>query len=358
MVLGYQRPLESTDLWAMDKSRQAEHLARKLNESWLKRVEAANEKNRRLESGETAPGWARRTRWALGSAVQKSTGRSGQYDMAAREAEWRSPPPTKSAAPSGKKAPNRSGHVRPSLLGALHDQFGWELWIGLIFKVIGDTSQVTAPLVVKEIIKFGQKAYAAHTHPNDPAYPKPDVGHGIGLAFALFFMQLLSSLCQHQFFFRSMSVGVLARASLISSIFERALKMNGKARASGKLINHISTDVSRIDFAAGWVTVVIAAPIQIIVCLIILLTQVSRASTTLLARIHALLTRSSQMFPDQSLRLGWVRPPCHRHASSDACHEGVVPDKACLYGLDRQARKADSRTLERHAHCQVFRARE
>lgn len=71
-----------------------------------------------------------------------------------------------------------------------------------------------------------------------------------------------------------MGTGVLLRGALITAIYNKALTLSTRARhvhPNGKLVNHISTDVSRIDFAcqffhAGW-----TAPIQLIICLVILL---------------------------------------------------------------------------------------
>ncbi|PWN53455.1 putative YOR1-ABC transporter [Violaceomyces palustris] len=269
MVLGHQRPLEATDLWKLTEDMSAKKLSTQLNSDWEKRVADAKEKNRKLQSGETPLGWRKKAVWSAQIAFQKATRKPGVLSLEERESAWRAPPPPFDA--SKAKPKTLSGHVRPSLALALHEQVRWKMWSGLVIKIIGDTSQVTSPLVLKQIIKFAQQRYAAL---DNPALEPPHVGKGIGLAFGLFFMQLLSSLCMHQFFWRSMSVGVESRAALISAIFQRALKMNGKARASGKLVNHISTDCSRIDFAAGWFTVAFAAPIQIIVCLIILITQI------------------------------------------------------------------------------------
>ena len=78
----------------------------------------------------------------------------------------------------------------------------------------------------------------------------------------------------NHFFYRAMGTGVLLRAGLITAIYNKALTLSTRARhihPNGKLVNHISTDVSRIDLAcnffhAGW-----TAPIQLIICLIILL---------------------------------------------------------------------------------------
>ena len=78
----------------------------------------------------------------------------------------------------------------------------------------------------------------------------------------------------NHFFYRSMGTGVLLRSGLITAIYNKALTLSTRARqihTNGKLVNHISADVSRIDFAAqffhgGW-----TAPIQLIICLVILL---------------------------------------------------------------------------------------
>lgn len=52
-----------------------------------------------------------------------------------------------------------------------------------------------------------------------------------------------------------MTTGLLARAALISSIYKRGIYMTGKARTNfpnSALVNHISTDVSRVDACAQW----------------------------------------------------------------------------------------------------------
>ena len=71
-----------------------------------------------------------------------------------------------------------------------------------------------------------------------------------------------------------MGTGVLLRAGLITAIYNKSLTLSTLARhihPNGKLVNHISTDVSRIDsactlFHVGW-----TAPVQLIICMIILL---------------------------------------------------------------------------------------
>ena len=74
-----------------------------------------------------------------------------------------------------------------------------------------------------------------------------------------------------------MSVGVQSRTAIISAVYKRSLRLTQKARGeipNGKLINHISTDTSRIDFAAGFFHITWTAPIQFVVISIILLVQI------------------------------------------------------------------------------------
>ena len=78
----------------------------------------------------------------------------------------------------------------------------------------------------------------------------------------------------NHFFYRAMGTGVLLRGGLITAIYNKSLTLSTRARhihPNGKLVNHISTDVSRIDFAAGFFHMGWTAPIQLIICLIILL---------------------------------------------------------------------------------------
>lgn len=71
-----------------------------------------------------------------------------------------------------------------------------------------------------------------------------------------------------------MGTGVLLRSALITAIYNKALTLSTRARhihPNGKLVNHISTDVSRIDFASQFFHMGWTAPIQLIICLVILL---------------------------------------------------------------------------------------
>ena len=102
----------------------------------------------------------------------------------------------------------------------------------------------------------------------------PTIGKGVGMAIGLFLLQLFSSVCQHHYFYRSTTTGVLLRGGLITAIYERSLRLTNRARTTltnGKLVNHISTDVSRIDFCCGFFHLALTAPVQMVICLVLLL---------------------------------------------------------------------------------------
>jgi ATP-binding cassette subfamily C (CFTR/MRP) protein 1 len=210
LTIGATRPLIKEDLWRLDDDRKVDILADRLWENFLKRKQKVEEWNVKVENGEIGKSGLRRFWWRV------------------------------KGNPDGKK--------KIGLAGALSDTFFWSFWTAGFIKVISDTLQVTSPLVTKAIIEFGTDTYLAQR--SVPGYTVPPIGRGVGAAIGLFLMQIVSSLCMHNFFYRTMEVGVLSRGALISTIYRRAMVLSGKSRAeipNGKLVNHISTDVSRID---------------------------------------------------------------------------------------------------------------
>ncbi|KAF5342067.1 hypothetical protein D9611_001575 [Ephemerocybe angulata] len=245
LALGYARPLEAPDLYKLQDYRSAAAIADKINASFDRRQKEAAEFNRRLANGEVKPG-LRKLWWTIapGSAEEK-------------EKQWREV--------TGKK--------KASLMWALNDSVKWWFWSAALLKVLSDTAQVTSPLVVKAIIQFANESYFGHRTGTGDI---PGIGVGVGLSFCLLAMQVIASLGVHHFFYRSASTGVLLRGGLITAIFTRSLRLTSRARSTltnGKLVNHISTDVSRIDFCASFFHMAWSAPIQLGICLALLIVQ-------------------------------------------------------------------------------------
>ncbi|KAF8530145.1 ABC protein [Hysterangium stoloniferum] len=251
MTLGYQRPLQATDLWKMDPRREVSGLVKLLDDSWTKRVHQAKEWNAKVKAGEIQPTSTKKAFWAVKALTGIfREGWRGEY--ASYIDEW--------------------GHREASLAWALNDTFGWQFWIAGAAKVFGDAAQLMGTLLVKAIINFGKEHFAAR----EAGEPGPNIGRGIGLAVGLFCFTCIFVVLQQQFFWRSMSTGVLARSALIASIYKRGVFLAPAARPAhpnSSLLNHMSTDVSRMNYCAQWFHCSWTAPIQVIICLIILLAQ-------------------------------------------------------------------------------------
>ncbi|KAI6099708.1 ABC transporter [Pisolithus sp. B1] len=226
LSLGYARPLEAPDLYKLQDQHASNRIANLILE---------------LEDGKVKPG-LRAIWWVV------------RGDRVDREKCWR----------------ERDGKRKASLILAMNDSIKWFFWSGGVLKVIADTAQVTSPLVVKSIITFVTNSYTDHSTGQRP----PSIGFGVGLAFVLLALQLISSWCMNHFFYRSMASGVLLRGGLITAIYSRSLNLTSRSRATlsnGRLVNHISTDVSRVDYCMGYFHMAWTAPIQLVICLILLL---------------------------------------------------------------------------------------
>jgi hypothetical protein len=168
----------------LSEDRSAEAIGKAIVESFQRRHEAAQAYNKRLDAGEIKPAIYKRIFWTV----------RGNYDQ--RFNNWKS----------------KDGRRKASLTLAMNDSVFWWFWIGGILKLVADVAQMTSPLLVKEIIKFAQKSYAAHLRGTEA----PPLGIGVGLCFALLALQIFSSWGLHHSFYRGSTTGVVSNNHLIS----------------------------------------------------------------------------------------------------------------------------------------------
>lgn len=271
LLLGYRRPLEASDLWAMDGPRKAEVLSSKLVERWEARSAKASEYNAKLESCDIPVKGSLRRKWrkqAIKEMKENVAGSASLEDrMKAKEAIWRLPEwkdiKKSEITPEMLRVKEMAGEAKsgqkvPNLFWSAFDIFWPHLIEAYMSKLLADTAQVTSALLIERIIV---------------CVANEQVGLGCGYGVVLFVMLTIGNLLSNRFFYKSLYVGVFCRAALVSGIFRRALNMQGRDRSTGKLVNHISTDVSRIDFGAQWWLLAFTAPVEVIICLVILLTR-------------------------------------------------------------------------------------
>ncbi|GAA5927015.1 uncharacterized protein JCM15063_000432 [Sporobolomyces koalae] len=244
LVLGYKRELTVTDLPKMDESREAAILADKFEQNFARRRNDVEKWNAALEDGSFKATLLQKIKWRALSKL--GIGRA-------------------------------DGTRQVGIAMALSDTFFHDFWIAGLYKLVGDLAQTTSPLVTRQIILFVQKSYAQQK----AGQPLPHVGKGVGFAILLFFMQVTYSIFTANTFSRGGQCGVLARGALIAAAYRKALKMSGASRVeitNSKLVSHISTDISRIDFCSSFFHFSWTCIIQLIEVIVILLCTIGVTS--------------------------------------------------------------------------------
>ena len=132
---------------------------------------------------------------------------------------------------------------RYPLLWAMHQTFFFEFWLGGMCQLMSSILQVIAPFTLRFLISFANDAYRAQQS-NTRA---PNIGKGIGLVIGITIMQMLQSLGTNHFIYRGQMVGAQSRGVLIHVIFEKAMKISGRAKAGGKAIEGDTGQESDID---------------------------------------------------------------------------------------------------------------
>lgn len=118
------------------------------------------------------------------------------------------------------------------LLWAIHETFYTEFWVGGLCSLLSSIFIVISPFTLRYLISFATQAYFAQ----DSDSKAPIIGHGIGLVIGISLMQTIQSLANNHFIYRGQMVGGQARGVLITAIFEKAMKISGRAKAGGKSI--------------------------------------------------------------------------------------------------------------------------
>lgn len=118
------------------------------------------------------------------------------------------------------------------LLWAMHETFKFEFCLGGICQLFSSILMVMSPFTLRYLISFANQAYEArfrHT-------ASPNIANGIGLVIGITAMQMCQSFGTNHFIYRGQMVGAQSRGVLIAVIFEKAMKISGRAKAGGKAI--------------------------------------------------------------------------------------------------------------------------
>ncbi|KAL7678117.1 hypothetical protein ACOME3_004346 [Neoechinorhynchus agilis] len=149
---------------------------------------------------------------------------------------------------------------RPRLwIALLRTSYGKNLAAALL-KLIYDSLQFTAPLILRQIIRYV----------SDRSEP---IWLGVFYAILLFGCQLLQFSILHQYFLKMMLIGQRWRTALIAVIYKKSTRLSSSARQQstvGEMVNLMSVDAQKLMDVTSYLHIIWSGPFQIILAISLL----------------------------------------------------------------------------------------
>uniref|UniRef100_A0A914VV15 ABC-type glutathione-S-conjugate transporter n=1 Tax=Plectus sambesii TaxID=2011161 RepID=A0A914VV15_9BILA len=235
-ILGNRRPLETSDLWALNNRDASKTVVPRFESHWLPKL--------------------------------KKFLKSQQDNTTTVEADGKESVSNKSPAATDEmkhELPN------PSLYWPLFKTFKGHIISGFLFKFSYDCLQFVSPQLLSLLISFIE----------DPARPLwQGIGiallmsatallqtTGIGIALLMSATALLQTTILHQYFHAMFRLGMNLRSVLTAAVFTKALRLSNsvrKNRTTGEIVNLMSVDVQRFQDMTNFMMLFWSAPFQVI----------------------------------------------------------------------------------------------
>ncbi|XP_036051966.1 multidrug resistance-associated protein 1 isoform X4 [Onychomys torridus] len=229
MVQGYRQPLESSDLWSLNKEDTSEEVVPVLVNNWKK--ECAKSRRQPVRIVYTSP-----------KDPSKAKG-SSQLDV------------NEEVEALIVKSPQKDQN--PSLFKVLYKTFGPYFLMSFLFKALHDLMMFAGPEILKLIINFVNDREA------------PD-WQGYFYTALLFVTACLQTLVLHQYFHICFISGMRIKTAVVGAVYRKALVITNSARKSstvGEIVNLMSVDAQRFMDLATYINMVWSAPLQVILAL-------------------------------------------------------------------------------------------
>jgi hypothetical protein len=159
----------------------------------------------------------------------------------------------------------------PSIAIALVKAFGvWELSVGLFYYVIGALLGFVPVIILNDLVKYFESGLSIHQY---KGYANPWV-EVVALAIVPALISLLQT--RHQVIMAHCAVFV--RTAVSTMLYRKALRVSSAARAqtsTGQVVNMMSNDTSQLQRFLQFAGMIIVAPIQILIALVLIFQQVS-----------------------------------------------------------------------------------
>lgn len=242
---GWRRPLETSDLWALNFKDRTDQVVPDFDKHWLKQVAAAQfHKERAKAAGGSAAGDV-----AASFHHNHANHDGGEVKFSDRNSQKK----TGSAAslPAGGER-----RAKLSIVKALVQTFGPSFLLGSILKLVHDTLQFVSPQLLRVMIGF--------VGSDEPAWK------GVFYAVLMFVTASAQSMVLSRYFHRMYIVGMRIRTCLISAIYRKSLVLSNAAKkesTTGEIVNLMSNDAQKFMELMVFLNMLWSAPYQIALAL-------------------------------------------------------------------------------------------
>ncbi|XP_056627065.1 ATP-binding cassette sub-family C member 3 isoform X2 [Triplophysa dalaica] len=231
-IKGYKSPLESKDLWSLNKQDSSELVVPSLLNEWeVEKSKVHSEPNVKEQA----------------TFIKTGTG---------AETNHVGDNPEEAEVLLSKRKESR----QPSFLWALIRAFGPYFLIGSAFKLLQDLVSFVNPQLLRMLIIFTKQ-------------PDVPMWWGYALAFLMFGTSLLQTLILHQHFQYCFVTGMRLRTGIIGAIYRKSLVITNEAKRSstvGEVVNLMSVDAQRFMDLTTFLNMLWSAPLQIFLALFFL----------------------------------------------------------------------------------------
>lgn len=232
MVRGYRQPLESTDLWSLNKEDMSEQVVPVLVKNWKKECAKSRKQPVRIMYSSKDPSK---------DAAKPKGGSKVDVNEEAEALIVRGPQKTR----------------EPSLFKVLHKTFGPYFLMSFLYKALHDLMMFIGPEILRLLIKFVNDKKA-------PAW------QGYFYTAVLFLSACFQTLMLHQYFHICFVSGMRVKTAVIGAVYRKALLITNSARKSstvGEIVNLMSVDAQRLMDLTTYINMIWSAPLQVIFAL-------------------------------------------------------------------------------------------
>ncbi|XP_050048216.1 multidrug resistance-associated protein 1 [Dermacentor andersoni] len=244
---GWRRPLETSDLWALNFNDRTDQVVPGFDRHWLKQVAAAQfHRDRAAAAGAAAGGDVSAT-----FHHNHANHDGGEVKFSDRSSHKKTGMGSTASLPAGGER-----RARLSIVKALIQTFGPSFAIGSILKLVHDTLQFVSPQLLRAMIGF--------VGSDEPAWK------GVFYAVLMFATASTQSMVLSRYFHRMYIVGMRIRTCLISAIYRKSLVLSNAAKkesTTGEIVNLMSNDAQRFMELMVFLNMLWSAPYQIALAL-------------------------------------------------------------------------------------------